>query len=353
MRFAFAVIALLASFGPSPAADPTEDWGHLTLSPDGTRIAGRVRDPRDPAKNGVNLFDVATGAVVSIRDRERLTWKSPGELRYGPWDVSLAFGPDGKELFTANFTKHVSVWDAATGKFLRSIAVPDRDAKDAPSNGDRTVHAQKLFPAKGGLTVETDRGGGTYIRGYFHLDTKTDKLTLYPSKEYGDTTSSWSSPDGRFVGMYDLQASVEDECGVYDVTTGEWVFGSRVETNTYVGQVLPSDDGALAAATYWDYSVKNNNGVLLWRAKDNKEVPLADGKGLARSPLVLSFSPDGKVLYVPYEGRVIRWDTATGKRLPPWDLPAKSGSIAFDWPRNRLVISASGKMQVIEMPKQQ
>jgi hypothetical protein len=197
--------------------------------------------------------------------------------------------------------------------------------------------------------VESDRGG-TYLRDYFHLDTKTGKLALYPSREYAYTTSSWASPDGRLLGMCDLQASVEDSVGVYDVTGGERVFDSTVETNTYTGLVLPSADGALVAATYWD-TVAKNNGVLLWRAKGKQSIPLADAKGLVRSPEVLSFSPDGTVLCAPFEGQVIRWDTATGKRLPPWDLPAKSGSIAFDWPRNRLVVSANGKIQTVEMPK--
>ena len=363
MRPAVTVLLVVITTPPSPADPPPAGklppgalarvdapdppgWEEVALSPDGRRLARRVKDYRAPENSRVDVTDLTTGRTVALRDASRMAWQVTGELPHGPWDVSLAFSPDGTELATANYSGSVAVWDAATGKHLRDVPLPARKVEPADADRDPTTRAMRVFPARGGFMIETHR------LAYHALEAKTGKLTRHPDGEPGGTTTSGWSPDGRFVGRNDLQASVEDSVFVHDVERGRLLFSGNTPPNSYAGRILPSPDGALVATTYSDTTTPGAAGVLLWRVDGKQEVPLEGGKGWKPPlPEVLAFSPDGKVFCGVRGQRVLRWETATGKRLADWVLPAKAGRVAFDWPRARIAVVAGGLVRAVEMPR--
>lgn len=359
MRAAAILLHLLAV--PAVADDPLPagavarvdvkdppNWEELALAPDGRRVAVRVKDYRTPANSRVEVTDLTTGRTVALRDPVRMVWQAKDAVRYGAWDVSLAFSPDGAELYTANYSASVAVWDAATGKHLRDVPLPPRKVESTDYDQDPTTRALRVFPARGGVMVET----GHY--GHFTLAAKTDKLTRHPpGNQMGTTTSGWS-PDGRFIGINDGQASVEDSVFVYDIEKGRTVFASNTPPNSCAGPIVPSPDGSLVATTYSDTSTPGGAGLKLWKIDGGKEVPLAGGTGWKTTlPEVLAFAPDSAVLCAPLGDKVMRWDTATGKRLADWELPAKTGRVAFDWPRRRLVVMAAGLVRTVPLPAEE
>jgi WD40 repeat protein len=79
----------------------------VAFTPDGRRLAVAHA-------NGTTVFDVRTGAPIRSTERVRR------------WVNGVAYRPDGRELFTARQDGRVEMWDAETGRSLRSFALQGR-----------------------------------------------------------------------------------------------------------------------------------------------------------------------------------------------------------------------------------
>lgn len=331
MRYLF--VALLALFAlPSFAAEPPLPEGAvarlgttvfrtsgttLCLSPDGTRAALRVT-------NGIDVLNLDTGEVVArMRDEKRLPDVIIGRESFR---LTFAFAAGGKEVASSGAADGVHVWDAATGKFLRTIAGPK--GTDGKIAGVAKVWNCQFADI---LIAET-------WAGWHKLDVKTGKWTAFSG---GWQHISDVSPDGRWVTDYTDMASVENYVGVTDSKLSKSVYSGE-SGGAYPFNSTPSPDGKLVACTVSEACVQ------VWDIATKKEIKLkgVDPKVSHGDP---RFAPDGKVLLVdlpssPYDEKTpphfARWDTTTGERLADWPLPAGIGSWAVDHKNNRLVMLA-------------
>ena len=232
-----ALVALVAS--SSFAAEPPLPDGAVTrlgtttfrtsgsggcLSPDGTRAALRVR-------NGIDVLNLDTGEVVAqLRDEKRLPDAIIGRDSYR---LTVAFAGGGKEVASSGAADGVHVWDAATGKFLRTIA--------GPKGGDGTpAHVSKVHNCQLADFLIAETGAG-----WQKLDAKTGKWTAFSG---GWQHISDVSPDGRWVTDYTDMASVENYVGVTDSKLSKGVYNGE-SGGAYPFNSTPSAPALLAPRT--------------------------------------------------------------------------------------------------------
>lgn len=298
----------------------------ITLSPDGTRAAFRVRE-------GIDVMNLATGEIVArVRDEKRL--RDPKHTR-GPHWFTFAFASGGKELVTAHIETEVHVWDATTGKYLRSVGgLQTFDKKPA--------HISTVFnaPLADFVICET-------WAGWQKLDVKTGKWT--PIKGGYDRISA-VSPDGRWVTDYTDMASVENYVGVTDTKLSKGVYNGE-SGGAYPFNSVPSPDGKLVACS------TGEAGPQVWEVATKKELKLKDADGKTYAGPV-RFAPDNKTLLMCLPASIYdektpphfaRWDVTTGARLKDWPMPMRVAQWAVDHPRNRLVLTMGQGVYTLDL----
>jgi WD40 repeat protein len=285
--------------------------GYATsVSPDGRWLAIL-------ASTGVGVWDLNTGKVVY-----RLVGPS-----------AARFTPDGKHLLTADGSGPLRVWEATTGKAVRTVTPPER--KTVPALRQAGSYRGKVtdfleHPPGPCVLVGTDAGKDR--RSFcFTLDPADWSMSYRPS--YYDTIAY--SADGRLQVTCDTSGdSLYEYFSVYNAKTNKSLFGGHIHSGVFAA-AFSADDRLVAAGS---------EEVRLWDLKTGKEIPLKDKTFDVDS---YRFSADGKTLLAyafcnGVRGReltaVARWDTATGKRLP--DLRAKASA----W--TTLVTSDDGKLLV-------
>jgi WD40 repeat protein len=165
---------------------------------------------------------------------------------------NVAFRADGREFYSWNQAGLLRVYDAATGKVLRSLLMPVLPV------------AKAQFSANGHfLTLAVDRGAGdSKVRALTVWETTTGKL-LHEIEPY----------DGESFSFWD--ASLHD------------------------GRTVLTRDSKSGAVRVWNLQ-RDTNRVL----RDSS--PAVNQ---------FSYSPDGKRLFVQMEKSVACWDITDGKRL--------------------------------------
>jgi hypothetical protein len=356
MRFIAALLLLGVSL-PALAADklPPEavakadtaavvkPWmAQPVLSADGKVLAVRV-------PGGFDLIDLTTGKAVQLRDDTGKRVLPPKTTR-DSGDTMLAFALDGKTVVTANQEKCVSVWDAATGRHLRDVSMPQRKDNGSGLPPDPRYPADRVFasPHMKGLVVI-----GAY--SLFTLNAK-DEFAALDNFISGSVTHA--TGNGRWIASTEQAEAIASDFWVTDVSKRKAFddtaahFGGSVGQNRYAGRVCTSADGKLVAVTYWSGAKEKDHGVQLYRYDGTGEVKLADATGgeFAGWP-ALGFSGDTKTLYVASGGKLLSWDTATGKRGKDRNLPLKDSSVTFDPPRDRAIVCGDGHVYVVDLKK--
>ncbi len=178
-------------------------------------------------------------------------------LRHGHVVMDVVFSPDGKTLASAGHDHTVHIWDAATGKEVRSFVV--EGAAD-PYSQTRWLHCLAFSPDGKHLVC-------------------------------GEHAENWSIKTIR----------------IWDVATGALLLKNTGHRRGIVA-VAFSPDGAVLASASADETVK------LWDGATNQELRTLTGhQGTVRS---VAFSPDGKTIVTGGDDRTVRlWDTATGREL--------------------------------------
>jgi WD40 repeat protein len=248
-------------------AHSREVWA-VAYSPDGRLMASATGSRFEGTIAGeVLVWDATTGNPL-------LTLPSPTGGVY-----AVAFSPDGKRLASAGFDRVVRIWDIASGKESRTLK----------------GHAREVW----GVAF---------------------------------------SPDGRLL----ASAGLDNTVRLWDAASGAAVRTLGHHTN-HVWSVAFSPDGKRLVTTgddlvvrVWDVTAGRQSAVLGGHrdfpssaafSGDGKHIVSAGGQSTERGPAGMRLTAAqlkrgrGLLYFVQPEGKVLVWETATGKELVALDSP--------------------------------
>ncbi|QTR50994.1 WD40 domain-containing protein [Candidatus Thiothrix anitrata] len=282
----------------------------LAYSPDGKVIASGSGD------NTVRLWEAATG-------KELKTLSGHSDSVY-----ALAYSPDGKVIASGSDDNTVRLWDAATGKALNTfnghsdsvstLAYSPDGKVIASGSGDKTV---RLWDTATGKVLNTFSGHSDSVSA---LAYSPDSKVIASGLADG-TVRLWDAATGKAlntlsghsVDVSALAYSPDGKViasGSIDGTVRLWYTSSgyplkiQQKYTFQVTSVSYSPDGKVIASGLADGTVR------LWNA--NSGYPLKTLQGYTDSLLSMAYSPDGKVIASGSRDGTIRlWDASSGNTL--------------------------------------
>ncbi|MCY4137883.1 MAG: SH3 domain-containing protein [Rhodobacteraceae bacterium] len=313
---------------------PGTGYGIVETLPSGTVVEELDRDGnwsrvRTPAGNVVFVHN---GYLVE--PEEAHGWQAI--LQHGRAGRSIRFSPDGHTfaaLPETEFGNRIWLWDAASGRVLRSFLGQSNIFSFAYSPDSRTIAATHRF----GIQIwDVETGRTLRVLDNVHTEGRHASNITF-------------SPDGRLIATGD-----DHIAEFWEVATGKLLHERDVRDYASVRVVEYSPDGRLVAAAASDH-------IRIWDAVTGKMLreldegisdhrnsllrfyPLADPSGLA----IAAGSPDGGVRL---------WDTSMGRELNAPDVVEnRSGkgeisNLAFS-PDVRIVATGSidGTVRLWEM----
>ncbi len=290
-----------------------DNYFYVAFSPDGRFVASRYdsgyRGPDVDPKDEIRVIRVDDGATVC-------RFKPPPN---GSW-ASFAFTPDGKALIAIAPGQKPSLWDAATGKQIRTFAGPTAESV-----------------AMGGFSADGKRFalivGGRYENSVRLWNVETGEEIRRFDGHADEITAVAYSPDGKILasGSYDCTVRL------WDPRTGRELRCLQGHKERVLALAFSPDGGTLASAS-------TDGTTRLWKVADGKELTKLDGPGQAgaaswsmfeREGMKLVFADDGKALFaIDDHVGYCAWNVATRRTL-------KRGKFGDD--ENRLIgLSADG-----------
>jgi WD40 repeat protein/serine/threonine protein kinase len=225
----------------------------LAFGPDGVRLAL-------VGLNGVTIWDATPGPEV-------LTLHAPVSV----WGVD--YSPDGLRLAAADNHNAVTIRDAASGRVLLTLPVPDMTR-------DTALLDARFSPdgARVGAAVATPSSGRVIL-----WDATTGLVDGQLKGHAGAVIKLAFSPDGRRIAT----ASHDRTAKVWDAETGREIRSLETHADRVNG-VAFSPDGARLATACRDGTIK------FWDAETGREQTTL--RGHHGSVVVVAFSPDGRRL---------------------------------------------------------
>jgi RNA polymerase sigma factor (sigma-70 family) len=247
--------------------------------------------------------------------------------KHGNFVHALAYSPDGKTIATVGGGRHLVLWDAATGKELRSFPGRGQPRGVAFAPDGRTIatiqrfgqlwdvatgEMRELKNVQSGVAALAFAPDGKTLAtanfdAFVHLwDPKSCEEKRRIACGQGELFSLAYTPDGKLLASSGNDGTIR----LWDAATGREV---RRITNSKqaVGPVVFSPDGKQLAAGSREESLR------LWDVTTGKHLRSFGDKDAGFTPI--AFSPDGKLLAAGYgDGTFRMWDAAGGEEKRRW-----------------------------------
>jgi WD40 repeat protein len=277
-----------------------EAWWNCSLAPEGDAFAGSTRDGKN-----IVVIDPRTG-------RER--WRA--QVSNG--SAIISFSADGSALAAAGRDGIVCVWDSGTGqvraRFKVSSARPNSIAMSPDGNtlaltgrADQAIHLWDVRTRQELHAFAGHRAGHLTVafvgNGQELVTVSRDHMQILPVSEWAD----WSMRH-------------------WDAGTGAQRTVTTANLKREVHLTAFSGDGRRLVV------VLNDATIHLWDVEAGTQLQRWQGPTTATAwpgrPLKVvestirwvAFSVDGKSVLAGSGPKVYRWDVATGKELPAFDL---------------------------------
>jgi WD40 repeat protein/uncharacterized caspase-like protein len=305
----------------------------------------------------------ADGPKVEQDKRPRLV----AQLGHSSWVRSVAFAPDGKQVLTGSMDNTARLWDARTGKELRTFTGYSNGVKCVAfspdgkqvliGGGDNTA---QLRDAQTGKELRTFTGPSRAFTVFAVAISPDGKQVLTCGQE-DNTARLWDTHSGEklrtFTGHSQWVISVAFAPGGKQVVTGSndrtarlWDVQSGKQLQTFTGHssavrsvaFTPDGKQVLTGSGYAigeSYS-GGDHTARLWDVQSGKE--LRTFTGHASGVDSVAFSPDGKQVLTGSRDRTARlWDAQSGKELRTFaGHSAEVNSVAFA-PDGKWVLTGS------------
>ena len=301
--------------------DKQDRFESVQFSPDGSRIAA-VRSTRNRWQE-VCLYDATDGHHLSVVTKQRGA---------APFDLLIAFSPDGGRLVTNSHNNELQFWNVADGTRLGSLQgnpgnptalafSPDgRQFVGGFTNGnlrlwdmgDYTFEHEWMGHDGAVATLAFRPDGETFASGSHdgsvRIWSRTAKEPLAALPGHTGMTAAAFSPDGRQLAIAPLGGSGIE---LWNPLTVERLHALEGKAGI-VAQITFSPDGALVAAAFKTPAMAGE--VRVWRS-DTGELLSTLGE-MGRGAERIAFNPDGsRLLTTSGDAVVAVWNPRTGQRL--------------------------------------
>jgi RNA polymerase sigma factor (sigma-70 family) len=265
----------------------TEGLNHSCLSPDGKLLAGVS------GNQSVEIWDLALGQRLS-------TWKASDDMMW-----CAAFTADGKTFITGS-GKLIRFWDTATGQKKREIASHPNVVRKLSVSGDGI-----LLATLGMTEVKFDAHSSSYNCDHFIRiwDTATGKelrqLAIPTKKGSKDSLEGIStlafSPDGKTL----ASAGQDGVARLWDPATGKELRSMPMGMRSGGGDLAFSTDGKTLAV--------GMNAIHLFDVASGKDLLASTGHGGAVYASALA-PDGRTIATASQDGTIIAWDAVTGRQ---------------------------------------
>ena len=295
--------------------DPSS--GTVSVSPDGSRIATAQR--LAPATGTVIepvIWDAATGERVL-----KLSGGHAGNVN------DIQFNPDGSLVATAGEDGMVIIWDATTGRIVRSIRADDAGELGGAFNVDFSPDASRV--------VVTTLPGDEATIGMFAVDTG-ERLFAIPLPY--TVCGIDFSPDGSLIIGGECFTDEFPTAHLWDATSGAEVRPLGDHGGRWITWAAFSPDGTLAVTL-------GRDGGRVWNVRTGRELVRLAGHAEMETA---DFSPDGDLVATgSADGTAKVWDARSGLELLTLSASGGAlGEVRFSPDGTTLITGGTGATRV-------